>query len=63
METGIEMAAVTKFLSVNKQSKDPTRATSTNYNESVISSIADDDMPGMKEVSKKIESRLTNEAP
>jgi len=44
------MAAIAKYLSINKQVKDPTRATSTNYCESLISSIADDDMPGMKEM-------------
>ena len=63
LETGIEMAAIAKFLSVNKQVKDPTRATSTNYCESLISSIADDEMPEMKDMSKQIESKLKNEAP
>lgn len=64
LETGIEMAAIEKFRSVNKRIKDPTRATSTNDCESLVSSYADDDaIPGMKEMGKKVENRLSNEAP
>jgi len=61
LQFGIEAEQLEKFLQANK--RETRDNTTTNENESVLSSVADDAIPGMKDMGRQVDARLSKEAP